>query len=136
MQETTSSNMEITVSKPWGQYTVLHRAPGYLVKEIIVNEGHRLSLQSHLHRWEIWNILECDIAYLTTSQWIADASGGRHHLDCLDYTMLLPNTTHRIQPTQIHRVEAIKGTLKFIEVQIGETLDEKDITRYQDDYKR
>lgn len=128
--------MEITVSKPWGQYTVLHRAPGYLVKEIIVNEGHRLSLQSHKHRSEIWNILECDVAYLTRSIGLVENGIFTHSLSKLSVESIYSGITYIINKEMIHRVEAIRGTLKFIEVQIGETLDEKDITRYQDDYKR
>src|SRR3546814_7615668 len=46
------------VHLPWGSYRTLDRGPGFQVKQIRVNPGGRLSLQSHRHRAEHWVVIE------------------------------------------------------------------------------
>ncbi|MGK7882459.1 MAG: mannose-6-phosphate isomerase, partial [Crocosphaera sp.] len=36
-----------TETRPWGSFTTLEEGPGYKIKRIEVNPGHRLSLQMH-----------------------------------------------------------------------------------------
>ena len=49
-----------TDTRPWGSYTVVavgkNDGEEYCEKEIIVNPGHILSLQSHEHRREHWMV--------------------------------------------------------------------------------
>ena len=50
---------------------------------------------------------------------------------------ILSNDAIYIEREQKHRMEnASDNSLTFIEVQAGDTLDENDIVRYQDDYGR
>lgn len=44
--------MREIVNRPWGTYEVLDEGPNYKVKKIIVNPGHRTSLQYHEQRQE------------------------------------------------------------------------------------
>ena len=49
--------------RPWGQFTVLHEeaagaAPGYKVKEVVVDGHGQLTLQYHPGRDETWVIVE------------------------------------------------------------------------------
>ncbi len=43
--------------RPWGSFTILDEGPGYKIKRIEVNPGHRLSLQMHYHRSEHWIVV-------------------------------------------------------------------------------
>jgi len=42
------------VFRPWGTYQNVDAGPRFLVKEIVVNPGARLSMQMHYHRAEHW----------------------------------------------------------------------------------
>jgi mannose-6-phosphate isomerase-like protein (cupin superfamily) len=44
-------------NRPWGVYYVMEDSPLYKVKKLVVNSGHRLSLQSHEHRSEHWVVV-------------------------------------------------------------------------------
>lgn len=109
------------VYRPWGSYKSLVEEDGYQVKEIIVNPGKRLSLQSHNHRAEHWVIV---------SGTAIAQRGEEEHLLKEDESIYLPlKCKHRLtNPGDV--------PLKLIEVQTGSYLGEDDITRYQDDFKR
>jgi len=107
--------------RPWGTWEVLAVGEGYIVKRIVVDPYKRLSLQSHEYRAEHWVI----------------ASGmGTVTLD--DQEIEAPRDMHiYIKRGQKHRMEnRTAKPVVFIEVQAGDTLDENDIVRYQDDYGR
>jgi mannose-1-phosphate guanylyltransferase len=113
--------------RPWGLYYVLEDKPSFKVKKIVVNPGHRLSLQSHKHRSEHW-IVVSGIASVEIrkssepSQWVFD---------------LLQNESCYIPATKMHRLANHgKVPLVLIEVQVGEYTGEDDIKRYEDDYSR
>jgi len=107
--------------RPWGTYEVLEDLEDYKVKKIVVNPGHRLSLQSHNRRSEHWVI--------TSGTAVVTIDDGQH--------TLVPNQYIHVPLGARHRIEN-PGTdpLVFIEVQCGDYLGEDDIVRYQDDYKR
>ena len=46
-----------TVYRPWGFYTVISQGKGFLSKLIHVNQGQKLSVQSHEHRSEHWVVM-------------------------------------------------------------------------------
>lgn len=107
--------------RPWGTWEVLAVGEGYIVKRIVVQPHQKLSLQSHEYRSEHWII----------------ASGtGTVTLD--DAVIETPQDTHiYIKCGQKHRMENRTDLpVVFIEVQTGNTLDENDITRYDDVYGR
>ncbi|HAC64713.1 MAG TPA: mannose-6-phosphate isomerase, partial [Cyanothece sp. UBA12306] len=51
------SGVSATEIRPWGSFTTLEEGPGYKIKRIEVNPGHRLSLQMHHHRSEHWIVV-------------------------------------------------------------------------------
>jgi len=108
-------------TRPWGSYTILHKETNYLVKRIEVLPGESLSLQSHNHRSEHWTVvsgvaqvqIEETLQILQTNQSIEIPKGAKHRLANLGESNLI-----------------------IIEVQLGDKLDEDDITRYEDKYGR
>ena len=49
--------MEI-VTRPWGQFKVLHDSEYTKVKELTVSPGQRLSYQYHKYRQEHWVVVK------------------------------------------------------------------------------
>jgi len=113
--------MEDTVIKPWGLYTVLKTTDLCQVKEIIINPGHRPSLQSHQHRKEDWIIITGE-GLVTIEDNNTNVLAGSHIF--VDF-----QEKHRIKNTGA-------DPLVFIEVQTGTSFEEGDIVRYEDDYDR
>jgi mannose-6-phosphate isomerase len=113
------------VDKPWGWYntltpeqTALFR--GYLVKELHIKKGHRLSLQRHQHRSEHWIVVT-----------------GEGLFECDGQTQLVSEGTHLYVPKgSIHRLTAKDQDIRIVEVQCGEIISEEDIERLEDDYDR
>ena len=110
-------------TRPWGGYRVLLAAQaGHQLKELLVNPGCSLSLQSHQHRSEHWVVVKGQ-ARVQCDQSTIDLVVGEHiYIPC--------GAKHRLQnPSH-------SEPLLVIEVQLGAYLGEDDITRYQDDYGR
>ena len=107
--------------RPWGSWTVLEASKGYCVKHIRVSPGQRLSLQYHHHRAENWVIIagEGDI---TLDERVFKVTAG-------DHVYIPVGARHRIYNTS-------DVTLKILELQSGDILDEEDIVRIEDDYER
>ncbi|MEB3311554.1 MAG: phosphomannose isomerase type II C-terminal cupin domain [Snowella sp.] len=110
-----------TETRPWGSFTTLEEGPGYKIKRIEVNPGHRLSLQMHYHRSEHWIVLS-GTAKVTCDEKIE---------------VLEANQSTYVPQCSAHRLEN-PGVIKLviIEVQNGDYLGEDDIVRFQDDYAR
>ena len=108
-------------TRPWGSYTILHKETNYLVKRIEVLPSESLSLQSHNHRSEHWTVVSGVaqvqigeiLKTLKANQFIEIPTGAKHRLTNLG-----------------------ESTLVIIEVQLGDKIDEDDITRYEDKYGR
>ena len=102
-------------------YEVLAEGDRYKVKRLVVEPGHRLSLQMHQNRNEHWVIVEGS-ALVTVGDDEVRLQGSQH-------VTIPAKTKHRIANT---------GTiaLVFIEVQCGSYLGEDDIVRFEDDYRR
>lgn len=110
-----------TEERPWGVFHTLHEEEKFKIKKIIVNPGHKLSLQSHLKRTEVWTIIE-GIGNVTCDEETFEVEYG-------DIISIYAETKHRIENIG-------KGPLVFIEVQYGESFEESDIIRYEDSYGR
>jgi len=109
------------VYRPWGSYEVLIEEDGYKIKKIVVKPGKRLSLQKHFHRSEHWIVVKGT----------AEVQKGD------DKFILRANESTYINIGEIHRLSNPgKVPLVLIEAQVGEYLDEDDIVRIEDDYKR
>jgi mannose-6-phosphate isomerase len=108
-------------SRPWGTWEVLATGERYTVKRIRVLPGERLSLQYHHHRSEHWTIVQ-GLAEV-------ELDDGVHKLSAGNYV--------HIPVGAVHRVRALGSEpLVFLEIQVGEVLDENDIVRISDDYGR
>lgn len=107
--------------RPWGCFIVLEDLNHTKVKRLVVNPGHRLSLQSHTMRDEHWVVVN-GVATVTLDDETKDYRYGEH-------IFVRRGVKHRI---------ACEGTepVEIIEVQTGEAFPEEDIVRYSDDYDR
>jgi len=108
-------------TRPWGRWEVLGTGTGYTLKRIEVNPGQRLSLQFHHHRDEHWTIVEGHGEVQVGEELLAVSTGA--------HVFIPVGALHRIQNTG-------DTVLVFIEVQVGDLLDESDIVRVIDDYGR
>jgi mannose-1-phosphate guanylyltransferase/mannose-6-phosphate isomerase len=99
----------------------LVESEGFQVKRIIVQPGHKLSLQKHFHRAEHWIVVR-GTAEVTRGDEVFTLSE--------DQSTYIPlGTVHRlVNPGQI--------PLELIEVQSGSYLGEDDIVRFEDVYGR
>ena len=109
------------VYRPWGTYNVMEEKENYKLKTIVVKPEKRLSLQKHLHRNEHWIVLS-GTANITIGK---------------KKKILRTNESIYIPMGKKHRLHN-KGKIDLIimEVQVGQYLEEDDIRRYKDDYKR
>lgn len=110
-----------TVHRPWGSYTILEEGDRYKIKRLVINPGTKLSHQLHNHRSEHWVVVS-GTARVTNGENVYDVH---------------PNESTYIPMSTKHRLENPgKIPVQIIEVQNGEYLEEDDIVRLDDDYKR
>lgn len=115
------TEIHLTVTRPWGSYTILEEGPGYKIKRILVNPGAKLSMQMHYHRSEHWVVIEGT----------ARITNGEQDI------YLEENQSTYIPKTNRHRLENPgKVALQIIEIQSGPYLEEDDIVRFDDVYGR
>ena len=106
--------------RPWGQFEQFVSNERVTVKIITVEPGHRLSLQTHQHRGEFWQVLDGPIE-VTVGERTWSARQGEK--------VWVPQGA-------VHRM-ANKGERpgRLLEVAFGD-FDEADIERLEDDYAR
>ena len=110
-----------TVYRPWGSYTVLESSERHKIKNITVMPEKRLSLQLHYHRSEHWVVVK-GMASVT--------------IDGKDF-FLRPGESTFISGGVKHRLSNPgKIPLEIIEVQLGDSVAEDDIVRFDDEYGR
>ncbi len=120
-EKRTEIDAHVRVYRPWGWYQSVESGAGFQVKNIQVNPGARLSLQSHKHRSEHWVVVEGE-ALVTRGD---------------DVVTLQSNQSIYIPQGTVHRLENTTQTpIRIIEIQTGSYLGEDDITRYDDSYGR
>ncbi len=109
-----------TKERPWGQFQQFVSNEQVTVKIITVAPGHRLSLQKHEHRGEMWQILDVPIDItLDDRHWTAQ-----------------PGETVWVPLGSTHRMANSGPTPgRLLEVAFGR-FDEDDIERLEDDYSR
>jgi mannose-1-phosphate guanylyltransferase/mannose-6-phosphate isomerase len=113
--------MTSIVSKPWGSYQVIEEGEKYRIKRIIVNPGGKLSLQSHQYRAEHWVVVKGK-AEVIIEEVVSVLHSG-------EYIFVPLRAKHRL-------ANNYSEDLVVIEVWYGDNLDEEDIIRYEDIYKR
>ena len=106
--------------RPWGQFQQFVSNEQVTVKIITVHPGHRLSLQKHDHRGEMWQVLDVPIDIVVDDRaWLAQPGE----------TIWVPRgATHRMGNSG-------ERPGRLLEVAFG-LFDESDIERLQDDYSR
>lgn len=109
------------VKKPWGQEIWFADTDSYAGKILIIEKGHRYSLQYHERKKETQYIYSGKIK-LT----VGDS------LDNLTEIILNPGDKIDVNPGTFHRMEAIE-TSEIVEVS---TPDLDDVVKIEDDYGR
>jgi cytidyltransferase-like protein len=108
-----------TTQRAWGSYTVLHKGPGWQVKELAFNVGTPLSDQRHFIRSEHWHVIEgqirMDLEFPNGDRESKTYNAG----DSIDIPVL---TWHKAYNTG-------NTVAKVIEVWMGSELTEDDIER-------
>jgi mannose-6-phosphate isomerase len=109
-----------TAHRPWGNFQQFVSNERVTVKIITVDPGHRLSLQTHDHRGEFWQVLDVPIEVTVGERTWSAAPGEAVWVPC--------HAVHRM---------ANKGDQpgRLLEIAFGD-FDEADIVRLQDDYAR
>lgn len=107
--------------RPWGFYEILLDTDYTKVKQITVNPGQRLSYQYHEKRKEQWTIVLGSATIILDDEKYFRYKGQSIHIPL--------GAKHRI-------INETDEPLVFIEVQTGESFEEEDIIRIDDDYGR
>ena len=106
------------VIRSWGYYRVLHDAPGYKVKELVIEPGQQLSMQRHSHRSENWYMLEGECNIKT------------EYMNSTYTVMLYQNNSYSIGIGVWHQGQNNSITpCHILEVQYGSKCIEDDIER-------
>jgi len=107
--------------RPWGYFIVLVDDEQHKLKRIVVYPGKRLSLQRHRLRDEHWMIVSGE-ALMT--------------VDSREFTLLRGQSVD-IPRGALHRVmNPGEKELVIVEIQTGDSFDENDIERFEDDFGR
>lgn len=118
--ETARREAVFVAERPWGQFQQFVLNQVCTVKVITVEPGHRLSLQKHGERDEMWQVLDVPLdVQVGEKQWTAQVGE-------IVYTPA--GSLHRLgnSGTQTGRI---------LEIAFG-SFDEADIERLHDDYAR
>ena len=105
--------------RPWGNFERFTLNEKTTVKLVTVRAGEAISLQTHAHREEFWQVLEGS-GTITI--------GTTEHAAAVGKQFFIPRGAQ-------HRVSAGPQGLKLLEIAFGE-FDEDDITRLEDRYGR
>ena len=105
--------------RPWGSFENHAHRDDWHLKVITIHDGKRTSLQHHDKRKETWVVVEGTISATVGDMEVTLTEGG----------VIVVNTKEK------HRIHAIGGNAKLVEVSLG-FFDEDDIVRHEDDYGR
>lgn len=105
--------------RPWGSFRQYTHDERTTVKLIEVTAGGRLSLQRHVHRDELWIVLEGELRVQVGDRTTSARPGAE---------FFIPRGT-------LHRVEGGARGGRFLEICFG-IFDEDDIERLEDAYGR
>tara|TARA_X000000368_G_scaffold362305_1_gene306927 strand:- start:260 stop:1009 length:750 start_codon:yes stop_codon:yes gene_type:complete len=109
-------------SKPWGFYKTTIMTSFHQAKILCINPNQAISLQSHKYREEHWVNVKGDGEVIIDDDKRSFSPG--------DYVFIPLGSKHRLINTSDNE------NLIVSEVQLGESFDENDIVRYEDDYGR
>lgn len=133
-----------TVSKPWGQEKWIQQGQddhSYVLKELVLKQGFRTSIQVHKFKaetnyilegtGEIWyskDFFDCD-KHAAGGYTLEEINQMISNLECVTYG---PGSVMQIDPGTIHRMVATTD-LRFVE---ASTCHLDDVIRLQDDANR
>ncbi|WP_427383935.1 phosphomannose isomerase type II C-terminal cupin domain [Janibacter sp. G56] len=108
------------VERPWGAFEQFVSNANVTVKIVTIEPGHRLSLQTHGHRSEFWQVLDVPIDVTVGDEsWAAQ-----------------PGEKVWVPVGSVHRMgNSGTATGRVLEIGFG-AFDESDIVRIEDDYAR
>lgn len=109
------------VDKPWGHEEIWAETDTYVGKLLVIQQGHRLSLQHHDRKDETLRVSTGQLELL-----LEDDAGE------LQVRVMRPGDIARIRPRRRHRLRALTD-VEVVEVSTPE-LD--DVVRHDDDYGR
>ena len=113
--------VHLTERRPWGSFTVLQQGIGFKIKLIEIAPGKRLSLQRHKNRAEHWVVVS-GTAKVTSGDKVS---------------LIHSNESIYISKGVKHRLEnPERSAIKIVEVQTGSYVEEDDIERFEDDFKK
>jgi len=107
------------VVRPWGSQKQYAHNQEVTVTLILLSPGHRLSLQSHSRRAELWIVLD-EGAVIQVGEEVLHPKPG-------DEIWIPAGTRHRLSNTGVQ--------VRVLEVGFGDW-QQVDITRFEDDYGR
>ena len=113
---------EYREDRPWGGFRRLVHNEPCTVKLITVDPGHRLSLQSHTHRSELWTFLDPGGIAEVDGREVRPAPGEQVFIPC--------GARHRLASAP-----DATSPVRVLELGFGK-FDEDDIVRYEDEYGR
>lgn len=106
--------------RPWGRFEQFTSNEPTTVKVVTVEPGHRLSLQTHEHRGEFWQVLDGPLDVTVDDEsWSAQAG---------EKVWVPPGAVHRMGNSG-------DAPARVLEIGYGD-FDEADIVRLDDDYRR
>jgi mannose-1-phosphate guanylyltransferase/mannose-6-phosphate isomerase len=109
------------VNRPWGWYNIIEVGENFKVKQIMINPGASLSLQSHSKRSEHWVVINGLASVICGESSYVIKQG--------ESTFIPMGSRHRLSNKET-------SFLEIIEVQLGTYLEEDDILRFDDAYGR
>ena len=113
--------MNKKVKRPWGYYNLLVKKNEYLIKKIVILPKQSISLQKHDHRSEHWIVLK----------------GKANIIIGTKNTILKESQSIFVPAKKKHKItNKSLESLVILETQLGKILSEKDIVRYDADYKK
>lgn len=120
------TSSQCKVKAPWGHYKVILHEDEWKVKILHVNRGHRISLQYHNYRDEVWYVLKGAGKFYRETDHVP-----------LEVTKVGVGDCCFVERGRLHRIEGNgrKG-ITIVEVQRGSPPSEEDIVRAEDDYGR
>jgi mannose-6-phosphate isomerase-like protein (cupin superfamily) len=107
----------VKIKKPWGHELIFANTKKYVGKLLVIERGHRLSLQYHNKKHESLLVLDGKLK-LTLGKKTRTVGKG---------------AAFTVPPKTVHRFEAAKGRVTLVEVSTPEIWD---VVRLQDDYGR
>lgn len=110
----------VTSKRPWGHFEQLAHNETVTVKIITVDPGHRLSLQRHCHRTEVWQVLDVPMDVTVDDRSWTALVGER--------VVVPAGSMHRLG-------NSTDRPGRVLEIAHG-SFDEDDIERLDDDYAR